>query len=349
MNDYFVWEGSRVMVNIGDIPMPFPVQILGLVLAPILGYYAYRHLQKKNYEKLPKNQKKQLKPEKVDLSTLQYWGVVLGALIVGQLLFVVLPSPEFSVLGPIKIRWYGVLFALGFITGYFIEYKFFKDAGRPLNELDDLLAYILIATVVGARLGHVLFYDIGYYLSHPFEIIAIWQGGLASHGAAIAILIAMYLFVRKRKGMSFLWLADRLVVAVALAGAFIRTGNFFNSEILGRATDVPWAVVFARIDSVPRHPTMLYEALLCLVVLALLVWVYRHYKNFPPEGAIFGVFLTVLFAGRFLLEYTKVRQAAFASDWALSMGQWLSIPLVIYGLWLLTRKVNWRKAGGKKQ
>lgn len=343
MNEHFVWEGSRVMLNIGEIPMPFPIQILGLVLAPILGYYGYRYLQGKNYEKKTKKEKKELKKEEENLTALQYWGLVIGSLAVGQLLFMILPSPEFSVLGPIKIRWYGVLFALGFITGYGIEYKFFQDAKRPLGELDELLTYILIATIVGARLGHVLFYDIGYYLSNPAQILAIWQGGLASHGAAIAILIAMYLFVKKHKGMTFLWLADRLVVAVALAGAFIRIGNFFNSEILGRAAEVPWAVVFAKVDMVPRHPTMLYEALLCLVVLALLVFVYYRYKSTPPEGAIFGLFLTILFGGRFFLEYTKVRQAAFAGDWALSMGQWLSIPLILFGLWLLIVKVDWKK------
>ena len=342
MNDYFVWEGSRIMLSLGEFELPFPLSIYGLVAALIFGYFGFRYLTEKRLEQLKKSgNKKKAKAEDITLPPLQQVGVIFGALILGQLLFAILPSPSFTTVGPIEIRWYGVLFALSFLTGYAIEYRLFKDAGRPLEELDRLLTYILIATIVGARLGHVIFYDVGFYLRNPFEIIAIWHGGLASHGAAIAIIIAMYLFAKKHKGMTFLWLADRLVISVALAGAFIRTGNFFNSEILGRATDLPWAVVFARVDQIPRHPTMLYEALLCLVVLAVIVAIYRWYKTNPPQGAIFGAFLSILFLGRFLLEYTKTRQAAFAEEWALSMGQWLSIPLVIYGIWLLW-KVDWK-------
>ena len=139
----------------------------------------------------------------------------------------------------------------------------------------------------------------------------------------------MYLFARKMRKMSFLWLADRVVVAVAIGGAFIRTGNFFNSEIVGQPSELPWAVVFTRIDMIPRHPTMLYEAVLCLAVLAVLWAVYRHYENSPPEGSLFGLFMTLLFGGRFFLEFTKIAQAEFASDWLFNMGQWLSIPLVV--------------------
>lgn len=244
-------------------------------------------------------------------------------------------------IGPLQPRWYGIMFASAFLVGYLIERRLFLNAGRKEEEVESLLTYVLIATVIGARLGHVIFYDLLYYLRHPAEIIAIWHGGLASHGAAIGIIIAMYLYVKKKKEMSFLWLADRVVVVVATGGAFIRTGNFFNSEIIGKATDLPWAVIFSRVDMVPRHPTMLYEALLCLVTFGVLWFIYKKYKNHPPEGALFGTFLVLLFTGRFLLEFTKVNQAGFAADWAINMGQWLSIPLVAAGIWLIWKKVDW--------
>ncbi|MDX1671603.1 MAG: prolipoprotein diacylglyceryl transferase [Balneolaceae bacterium] len=246
-------------------------------------------------------------------------------------------------LGFFELRWYSLLFMLAFLIGFFIERKMFKDAGRKEEDVERLLLYVLIATVVGARLGHVIFYDLGYYLRHPAEILAVWHGGLASHGAAVGILYAMYLFVKQYRNMTYLWLADRVVTVVALAGAFIRTGNFFNSEIIGRATDLPWAVVFAKVDMIPRHPTMLYEALLSLGVFILLWVVYRRYNNHPPEGSLFGLFLSLLFGGRLLLEFSKVPQAGFAADWILNMGQLLSIPLIAIGLWLIFSKVDWGK------
>ena len=141
--------------------------------------------------------------------------------------------------------------------------------------------------------------------------------------------------------MSFLWLADRVVVVVAIAGAFIRTGNFMNSEIVGQPTEVPWAVIFSRIDMLPRHPTQLYEALLCVLVFGILWKVYHSYRKSPPEGSLFALFLTTLFTGRFLLEFTKMEQAAFAADWVFNMGQWLSIPLIAIGIWLMIKKVEW--------
>lgn len=150
--------------------------------------------------------------------------------------------------------------------------------------------------------------------------------------------------------MNFLWLADRVVIVVAIGGAFIRTGNFVNSEIIGRTTDLPWAVVFenarglsATEQMLPRHPTMLYEALLCIVIFIILWVVYKKYQSRPPEGALFGSFLALLFSGRFLLEFTKINQAAFASNWSINMGQWLSLPLIIIGLWLLVKKVDWQR------
>ncbi|NGP75732.1 prolipoprotein diacylglyceryl transferase [Balneolaceae bacterium YR4-1] len=276
------------------------------------------------------------------------WKVLLlglGALIGGQLIFLILPSPTIDQIGPIEPRWYGFLFMGSFVVGFFLMRQMYIAAGRTMEELDKLLLYVLIATVVGARLGHVIFYDLGYYLRNPSQIIAIWRGGLASHGAAIGIILAMYLYVKKVPKMSFLWLADRVVIVVAFAGAMIRTGNFMNSEIIGKPTELPWAVVFEKVDMIPRHPTMLYEAILCLVIFALLWIIYKRYEQQPPEGSIFGLFLMLLFGGRFFLEFTKVNQAAFAGEWTINMGQWLSIPLVAIGVWLVWKKVNWKKKG----
>ncbi|MFH5831727.1 prolipoprotein diacylglyceryl transferase [Halalkalibaculum sp. DA3122] len=331
--DYFVWDADPSVFNLGTINLPFPVAVWGLVLAVVAIIYGFSKLE----ERIPEHVE--------EPAAWKILVLIFGAFAGGQLLFLVLPSPTISQIGPIQPRWYGVLFAGAFVVGYLLTRRMFRHAGRKEQEVEQLLTYVLIGTIIGARLGHVIFYDPGYYLRHPGEIIAIWRGGLASHGAAIGILLAMYYFVKKQRKMSFLWLADRVVMVVAIGGAFIRTGNFFNSEILGEPSTLPWAVIFAKIDMIPRHPTMLYEAVLCIVTFAICWTIYKRYKHQPPEGGIFGVFMLVLFSGRFLLEFTKMNQAGFAGDWAINMGQWLSIPLIVAGIWLI-RKVNWKKNKG---
>jgi len=337
ISSYFVWDADPILVHLGTLHLPFTISIYGLVAAVILYIFGANRLEKQARQKTHGRQ------EAVEPDPLKMWALVIGSFIIGQLIFLIIPSPGFSQIGPVEIRWYGLLFASAFVTGYFIEKKLFLDSGRTVEELERLLTYVLIATVIGARLGHVIFYDLGYYLNNPGEIIAIWHGGLASHGAAIGILLAMWLYVQKKPKMSFLWLADRVVIPVAIGGAFIRTGNFFNSEIIGRPTDLPWAVVFQRVDMLPRHPSMLYEALLSVLVFALLWVIYKKYAPNPPEGLIFGVFLITLFTGRFLIEFTKVRQAAFAGNWEFSMGQILSVPLVLAGIWIIWKKTDWSK------
>lgn len=254
-------------------------------------------------------------------------------------------DPEIFSLGPIAPRWYGLLFAGAFVSGYMFGVKMWKDSGRKVEEMESILTWILVATVIGARLGHVIFYDPSYYLRNLDQVLAIWNGGLASHGAAVAIIIAMYYLAKKTPKMSFWWLADRVVIPTAVGGAFIRMGNFFNSEIYGHETDAPWGIIFTNLPGpagmVPRHPTMLYEVLLCILVFAVLWTIYKKYKAHPPEGSLFGMFLILLFSGRFFLEYTKIPQANFASDWMFNMGQLLSIPLVLIGLYIVLKKVNW--------
>lgn len=244
-------------------------------------------------------------------------------------------SPEIFSLGPIHVRWYGLLFAMSFIVGYQIFTWIFKIEKRSENDLNDLVWYMILGTVIGARLGHCLFYNPDYYLSHPLEILMVWKGGLASHGAAIGILTAIYLFVKKRPKFTYLWVMDRIVITVALAAFFIRMGNLFNSEIVGKPTDLPWGFVFTSIDNVPRHPAQLYEAIAYLIIFFILFFQYKKQKENIRDGFLFGEFLIGIFGFRFFVEFIKENQSLFENSMSLNMGQILSIPLVILGIYLL--------------
>jgi len=213
--------------------------------------------------------------------------------------------------------------------------KFLQKEKLPLQLRDVLLTYMFIGVVVGARLGHCLFYEPAYYLSHPIEILMIWQGGLASHGAAVGILIVLYIFSR-RHNMAYLWIMDRAVIIVALSGAFIRTGNLMNSEIIGRASDLPWAFIFTRLgENIPRHPTQIYEAICYLIIFISLLLYYYKKDGKPKEGIIFGIFLISLFTMRFVIEYFKEVQVDFENKLPLDLGQLLSIPFIIAGIIIL--------------
>ena len=240
-------------------------------------------------------------------------------------------------LGPLALRWYGLLFALGFLIGFYIVRYMFLRERRPESDLEVLLFYLLGGTIIGARLGHVFFYHPGYYLAHPTEIPAFWEGGLASHGGLLGILVALGLYAWSRPRQPYLWLLDRVAVPTALVGSFIRLGNLFNAEILGTPSDLPWAFVFARVDTLPRHPAQLYESLAYLLVFGLLLIIYRRYGASTPRGLLSGLFLVLVFSARFLIEYVKVEQAAFAGALPLQMGQLLSLPAIVAGGWLLAR------------
>jgi phosphatidylglycerol---prolipoprotein diacylglyceryl transferase len=247
-------------------------------------------------------------------------------------------SPIIFSVGPISVRWYGLLFAMSFVVGYMIMLRIFRKENIPEPLLDELSMYMLISTVVGARLGHVLFYEPASYLAHPLDILKIWQGGLASHGAAIGIIFALYLFSRKSR-QSFFWVIDRIVIVVALSGFFIRTGNLFNSEIYGNVTTLPWGFIFQRVgETVPHHPTQIYEGLCYLALFFFLLWYYFKKDGKPREGFLFGFFLVWVFGFRFLIEFIKEPQVSFENSMALNMGQLLSIPFVIAGIVILTRK-----------
>lgn len=244
-------------------------------------------------------------------------------------------NPEIFHVGNLGIRWYGLLFAASFFFGYIIMGKFFKTENIPEEVLDRLTLYMALGTIIGARLGHCLFYQPGYYLNKPVEIIKIWHGGLASHGAAIGILIALYMFAKKSK-KPYLWILDRIVVVVALAGFFIRTGNLMNSEICGVETDLPWGFIFVRRDElIPKHPTQIYEALAYLSIFVLLFFIYKRNKGVFRKGLLFSLFLILVFTFRFFVEFIKNDQVAFESGMTLNMGQWLSIPFVLFGVILL--------------
>jgi phosphatidylglycerol---prolipoprotein diacylglyceryl transferase len=342
-------------------------------------------------------------------------------------------NPEIFRIGPFSLRWYGLLFAAGFFFGYLMFQGFFKKKNLSIELLDKLTIYMVIATVIGARLGHCFFYDASYYLANPLKILKIWEGGLASHGAAIGILLAMYFFVKKFKVVTYLWLLDRIVITVALAGCLIRLGNLMNSEIYGVETKANYGVVFTRpladaieeqanesygkkllesvtfakdlsqtgeakgsapmkvilnfkssvpatdigplansilqpfvrridrsndynailapqgndsltvnkhqaslgMKGIPKHPTQVYEALSYFLIFLLLMGIYRRKGETLNDGLIFGLFLLLVFGSRFFIEFIKEDQSVFESGMPLNMGQLLSIPFVITGIWLI--------------
>ncbi len=247
-------------------------------------------------------------------------------------------SPSIFSIGPVSVRWYGLLFAMSFVVGYFIMLRIFRKENIPEPLLDELSMYMLISTVFGARLGHVLFYEPASYFAHPLDIFKIWEGGLASHGAAIGIIFALYLFSRKTR-QPFLWVIDRIVIVVALSGFFIRTGNLFNSEIYGNVTSLPWGFVFQHVgEKLPRHPTQIYEGLCYLGLFFFLLWYYFQKNGKPRPGFLFGMFLVVLFSFRLLIEFIKEPQVNFENSMALNMGQLLSIPFIVAGIVILARK-----------
>jgi phosphatidylglycerol---prolipoprotein diacylglyceryl transferase len=250
-------------------------------------------------------------------------------------------SPEIFSIGPISVRWYGVLFALSFIAGFQIMHWIYKKENRPEADLNDLIWYMILGTVIGARLGHCLFYNPNYYLSHPFEILKVWQGGLASHGGAIGILIALFLYSKKKKDQPYLWVLDRMVIVAALGAFFIRMGNLFNSEIVGKPTDLPWSFLFVldKEHSIePRHPAQLYEALAYLISFFILLLYYKKKNKELKQGFIFGLFLVLIFGFRFIVEFLKETQSLFEKDMILNMGQLLSIPLILLGIFFIFRK-----------
>lgn len=262
-------------------------------------------------------------------------------------------NPEIFSIGPVHVRWYGALWAIGIWLALFVVQKLFKHEKLPDLWIDKLFIYTVIGTIAGARLGHCLFYEwqplaepvsilgitfsySNYYFTHPWELLYVWRGGLASHGGAIGILIALYLYNRNVTHKGFIWGLDRLVIGAALTGAAIRLGNLMNSEIYGSATSLPWGFIFVRDGQTePMHPTQIYEMIYCLLTFAVTWWLYWKKEAYKKTGLIYGVFLIGIFGSRFLLEFIKLDQESFESGMVLNMGQILSLPFIIWGLWLI--------------
>ena len=248
-------------------------------------------------------------------------------------------SPEIVNIGPLSLRWYGLLFALGFLLGLIIVRRMFLAEKAPEEWLDTVFMYMVLGTVVGSRLGHVFFYEWDYYSQHLSEIPMIWKGGLASHGGAIGIILALWYFSKKVSKKSILWILDKVVVPTALAGCFIRLGNLMNSEILGKASDATWAFIFTRVDDIARHPVQLYESMSYLFSFGVLYYTYWYTQKRHKEGYIFGFFLVLIFGFRIIMEIFKTSQGGIETSFgnALTTGQLLSIPFVLIGLYFMFR------------
>lgn len=250
-------------------------------------------------------------------------------------------NPELISIGPVHVRYYGILFISGFILGYRMFIWFFRREHLPIKLLDTLLYLLLGCTLVGARLGHILFYEPEFYMAHPMEIFKVWHGGLASHGGTIAIMIGMVWYVNKygkKYNFDYLWLLDRLAVAVAFASMFIRLGNLMNSEVYGHETSLPWGFIFVHAgETVPKHPTQLYEALAYCTTGIILLLLYKIRLEKIYKGLLLGIFFIGIFGSRFLIEFVKENQVNFEEGMTLNMGQWLSIPFVLLGIFLIIR------------
>ena len=240
-------------------------------------------------------------------------------------------------LGPLAVRGYSMGWFLTFGVGFYILHWIYRNEGRSEKDPEPVFLYALVGAMIGARLGHCFFYRPGYYLANPIEIIAVWKGvrGLASHGGALGLLLSLFIYARRHPDQPYLWLLDRVAIPATLGAMFIRLGNLMNSEILGLPSDAPWAMVFVRVDTIPRHPAQLYEALAYLLIFLVLLTLYRKRGADLPHGRLTGAVLVLVFTARFLIEFVKVRNIAFEADLPLSMGQFLSIPMVVLGAGLL--------------
>jgi len=244
-------------------------------------------------------------------------------------------DPVLLHLGPLQLRWYGMFFVGSFFIGMGLTKWIFEREGYATDKLDNLLMFALLGTIVGARLMHCFAYEPAYYLAHPLEVLKVWKGGLASHGGMLGMIVILYIYARQNH-MSYMWLLSRLAIPGMIVAISVRLGNFFNSEILGLPSDQPWAVIFSRIDMVPRHPVQLYEAGSYMLIFMVLLLIYLRSKPDFATRMLPGVFALMLFGARFVLEYFKTRQADYTTNLPFTTGQLLSIPMIIIGIiWIV--------------
>jgi prolipoprotein diacylglyceryl transferase len=263
-------------------------------------------------------------------------------------------DPAIFSIGSKEFRWYSLAFVIGFAIGYKIVERMWKRESINPKWLDPLLYYTIIGTMIGARLGHCLFYDPGHYLAHPIEFLKVWEGGLASHGGVLGIIIAIYFYSKKVSHQSMLWTFDKLVTPTGLVAALIRIANLMNHEIYGHPTNLPWGFRFIKnlhnwkqgaepIFTEACHPTQLYEAICYLITFAVCMWLYFKKDAWKKEGLIFGIFMICIFTSRFLIEFLKNSQETFEEGMLLNMGQLLSIPFVVAGIYCVRRALKKKK------
>ncbi|MDD3877741.1 MAG: prolipoprotein diacylglyceryl transferase [Bacteroidales bacterium] len=250
-------------------------------------------------------------------------------------------SPEIIRIGNYPARWYGLLFGFAFILGYYVMQFIYKREHVDAKYLESLFLYVALGGIIGARLGHCFFYDFQTTIENPLTVLYIWKGGLASHGGAIGILFSVLLYSFKYKYKPYIWIIDRIVIPISMGGALIRLGNLANSEIVGKTSELPWAFLFVNnplYNAAPRHPAQLYEAIAYVLIFIFLLSLYHRKKGDIGKGIFLGWFLVLIFMIRFLIEFIKENQSRFEENMWLNMGQILSIPLVIIGLFLIFRE-----------
>lgn len=264
------------------------------------------------------------------------------------------PSENIISIGGFGIRYYALCWLIGLLSAYFVVKKIYSNANVKQELFDPLFIYCFFGIVIGARLGHCLFYEPEYYLAHPIEMLlpikeinGTWQftgyAGLASHGGVIGIIVGLLLYIKKT-GLKFMWVLDCLGIAAPIFSALVRFGNFMNSEIIGLPTDAPWGVVFAKTGiMVPCHPAQLYESMAYLMVFIVILFLYKNFRNKVGSGLFSGFTLFTIFTFRFFIEYIKEVQVDFENGMFINMGQILSIPLIIAGGYLIYRSIKWEE------
>ncbi|MEK9166743.1 MAG: prolipoprotein diacylglyceryl transferase [Patescibacteria group bacterium] len=248
-------------------------------------------------------------------------------------------DPVLFSIGSLEIRYYGVFFASGLMLAYLLARKMCRIKNLSVENLDDLSVYLIIGLIVGARFGHIIFYESDYYFANPQQILKVWEGGLASHGAAIGTLLAYGIFLLRHKKVRVFDYADIIAVAACIPVSFIRLGNFFNSEIYGRVTDLPWAVTFSRIDDLSRHPSQIYEFLMGMLILAIMYSLWIRKSKTASGGFFFGLFFILYFAARFLVEFFK-EYPLHENFFNLTTGQILSLPFFLFGCIIFIKSIH---------
>lgn len=245
-------------------------------------------------------------------------------------------DPVLLDLGPLEIRYYGVFFALALFLAYSLGRKIVTQKHLSLENFDKLTVYLVLGLIIGARFGHIIFYELDFYLAHPLQVIKVWKGGLSSHGATIGVIVSylLFLWMNRKKGVRFFDFADLIVVIASIPASLVRLGNFFNSELVGRPTDAPWSVVFSRVDNIARHPSQIYEFLMGAVIFLTIFTIWQRKCDSVKPGFFVGLFMILYFGGRFMVEFFKdfpLHEGLFN----LTTGQILSLPFFVAGLLLL--------------